>query len=118
MTSEKTIATLHDIVCRARPEGTAHSFAFDPQGILSDCRFLLTIVFPAAPPVAGIGDAERLARLAEAAEEMRLEYNRALEKHGDTNPVLRDLRHAIGHLAVTREAYALRVAPAARENGR
>ena len=55
-------------------------------------------------------DAKWLVRLADAAEQMRISYNRALDKHGNTNPVLRDLRWPIGHLAVTREA-AL-VAPA------
>jgi hypothetical protein len=31
---------LHSIVCRVRPDGTQHAFVFDPQGILSDCRYL------------------------------------------------------------------------------
>jgi hypothetical protein len=34
-------AALHAVVCRVRPDGTSHSFVFDPQGILSDCRYLL-----------------------------------------------------------------------------
>jgi hypothetical protein len=59
---------------------------------------------PLAPAGPATADAKWLARVCDAAEEMRLDYNRALEKHGNTNPVLRDLRHAIGHLAVTREA--------------
>ena len=46
---------------------------------------------------------ERLRRLADAAEEMRLAYNRCLARlPGDA--ALREMRWAIGHLAVTREA--------------
>ena len=45
----------------------------------------------------------RSGKLVDAAEVMRQKYNEAVEKHGNDNPVLKDLRWAIGHLAVTRE---------------
>ena len=41
--------------------------------------------------------------MTDAAEEMRLAYSRALDSHGDMNPVLRDLRWAIGHLTLSME---------------
>jgi hypothetical protein len=40
-TPEAARIALHAIVCRERPGGTVHAFVFDPQGILSDCRYLL-----------------------------------------------------------------------------
>ena len=38
--SERLRLDLHNVVCRVRPDGLQHAFVFDPQGILSDCRFL------------------------------------------------------------------------------
>jgi len=38
-------SVLHSVVCSKNSSGiAAHSFAYDPQGILSDCRYLALIV--------------------------------------------------------------------------
>jgi hypothetical protein len=57
MTDTARLAALHEIVCRVRPDGTQHAFVFDPQGILSDCRYLRQALAATPAPLSTMGHA-------------------------------------------------------------